>query len=336
SDDGSHWKNLFVVAVTNGTLTVELSDDANGYVIADAIRIEPTHDPVTLMPMIIDDGDAGFATTGSWAQPAAAVGRAGDLRHSAAGVGNDKSTWTFTGLVPGHYFIAATWLAHPNRASNAPFRIIDGSGGSELAARLVNQELAPDDFFEAGSDWEQIAHVTITGSELVVELSDDANQYVIADAIRIEPTDIPPPLAKVIIDNGDAGFSATAGWTPAALNVGHEGDLLHSATGSGSSVATWTFSGLTPGAYRVSATWFAHVNRATNAPFIIRNGIDGPVLATVLVNQELNPDDFSDAGSSWEDLMTISITGSNLVVELSDDADGYVIADAIRIEPLVI
>ena len=284
---------------------------------------------------IIDDGEAGFATTGNWVQPAAAVGREGDLKHSAAGIGNDKATWTFTGLTPGHYFVAATWLEHVNRATDAPFRILDGTGGAELAAVRINQELAPNDFFDAGSNWEQLAHVTITGTELVVELTDDANQYVIADAIRIERTDTPPPPPpSVIIDNGDAGFSTSAGWNPAATSIGHEGDLLHTSPGTGSRIATWTFTDLTPGMYRVSATWFAYTNRATNAPFTIRDGIAGPVLDTVLVNQQLAPNDFTDAGSDWEDLTTITITGNTLTVQLTNNANGYVIADAIRIESI--
>ena len=40
---------------------------------------------------------------------------------------------------------------------------------------------------------------------------------------------------------------------------------------------------------------------------------------------------FSDVGSNWENLGTFTITGTELVVELTDYADQYVIADAIRI-----
>ncbi|MEZ6146918.1 MAG: hypothetical protein R3B91_16170 [Planctomycetaceae bacterium] len=100
-------------------------------------------------------------------------------------------------------------------------------------------------------------------------------------------------------------------------------------------MATWTFSGLTAGDYRVSATWFEHPNRATNAGFVIRDGIGGPILTTVMVDQTLAPNDFTTFGSYWEDLLTVTITGTDLVVELSNDANGFVIADALRVQPVI-
>ncbi|MCA9076336.1 MAG: hypothetical protein KDA93_15000 [Planctomycetaceae bacterium] len=63
SADDSIKENLFVVSGTDGILTVERSDDANGYANADAVRIERTQAPVTqTLPMvtIVDDGDTGF------------------------------------------------------------------------------------------------------------------------------------------------------------------------------------------------------------------------------------------------------------------------------------
>ncbi len=338
ADAGSDWEDLVVVGVTGDTLVVELSNAANEYVIADAIRLEATDEPAAPplpFTVIVDDGDAGFATTGNWITPNILRGHEDDLRNSAGGTGEDRATWTFTGLTPGNYRVAATWFAHANRATNAPFTIYDGIGGPVLETIAVNQELAPDDFSDAGSDWETLRIVSITGTELVVELSDAANEYVIADAIRLEATNepTPPPLPfSAIVDDGDADFSTTGNWITPTILRGHEGDLRHSAQGTGVDRASWMFTGLTPGDYRVSATWFAHANRATNAPFTIFDGVGGPALATIAANQQLVPDDFTDADSDWENLTTVSITGTELVVELSDAADGYVIADAVRID----
>ena len=49
------------------------------------------------------------------------------------------------------------------------------------------------DGFGNGRQWEIIAPVMLTGgaTEIVVELSDDADGYVVADAVRI---DVPDPL----------------------------------------------------------------------------------------------------------------------------------------------
>ena len=58
----------------------------------------------------------------------------------------------------------------------------------------VNQELAPDDLADGGSNWEDLAIVTITGTDLVVELSNAANEYVIADAIRVAASTDAPSL----------------------------------------------------------------------------------------------------------------------------------------------
>ena len=233
---------------------------------------------------------------------------------------------------PGNYTVAATWSENANRATNAPFTIRNGAGGDVLELRRVNQELAPDDFMDNGSSWETLAIVAVTGDTLVVELSNAANGFVIADAIRIAPTMEAPLPPGVIVDDGGAGFATTAGWTPTPLVEGRGGDVQFAGLGDGSQIATWTFSGLMPGMYRVSATWSSHPNRATNAPYTIFDGMTS--LGTVEVNQQLAPDDLSTLGSAWEDLMIVQITGSTLVVELSNLANGFVIADAIRVQPV--
>ncbi len=281
--------------------------------------------------MIIDNGDAGFSTVGIWTAKANLLARDADVHHSAAGTGSNLARWEFTGLTPGNYRVSATWLEHANRATDSPFTAFDAVGGGVLNSRKINQELAPDDFTADGSDWEDLFVVSVTGSTLVIELANAANQFVIADAIRLEPT--AAAASAAIIDDGLAayapGFATVGTWTPSPTNFGRDSDLRHNFAGTGLDTATWTFSGLTPGDYAVSATWFAHANRATDAPYTI---LDGAVpLATVDVNQELAPDDFTEAGSAWENLLTVTITGTALSVQLSDDADQFVIADAIRI-----
>ena len=93
----------------------------------------------------------------------------------------------------------------------------------------------------------------------------------------------------------------------------------------------------------MSATWSTHANRATNAPFSVYNGTPLPanLLGTTLVNQEQAPGDFTASGVGWRDLRTtggadvFTITGGTLTVRLTDNANEYVIADAIRIERLL-
>jgi hypothetical protein len=159
---------------------VRLTNDANGYVIADAVRIEQ----LTMGPEVIDDGGAGFFATDGFTS-FSGQGHGGDVTFAAPGAGEQIAGWTFT-VTPGVYRISATWSEDPNRATNAPFHIYDGS--TFLGEVRMNQELAPDDFREDGTWWEDLGDgvFRITGTELSVFLLDSADEYVIADAVRIE------------------------------------------------------------------------------------------------------------------------------------------------------
>jgi hypothetical protein len=140
------------------------------------------------------------------------------------------------------------------------------------------------------------------------------------------------------LDDGDTGFTATGTWTPgvpAGTATGRSGDQLTAPAGTGTSVARWTFTGLTAGTWRISATWLKQVGAATNAVFTISTVAGGPALATKTVNQSLAPGGRLDQGSIWTDLGDVVITGTTLVIELKNNANGSVLADAIRIEKIL-
>ncbi len=393
-------------------------------------------------PMILDNLQAGFSTTAGWAfYPG--QGYQNGVHYFSNGGGSDVATWTFSGLNPGQYRVSATWSVHPNRATDAPFSILDGS--VPLATVSMNQELVPNDLSENGVAWEDFGVFHIAGNSLVVRLNNFANEYVIADAVRIQriaglpgapeiqvldgqvtladsgsvdfgttrmgtpvvktftvrnagaqtltlsqPISVPagftlastfgstslaqgasttfavqldaaaagsfsgqisfgnndadenpfnfsvsgavnPLDAPIIIDNRQTGFSATSGWL-FFPGQGYRDGVDYIGAGGGAEVATWAFSGLNTGQYRVSATWSIHANRATNAPFTVLNG--STPLSTLSINQELAPNDLNANAVMWEDLGVFNITGNSLSVQLSNNANQYVIADAIRIERL--
>jgi glucose/arabinose dehydrogenase len=323
-DQGVGWLKLGTFQITGNNLSIELTDNANEYVIADAVRlVRLAAPPPPSAVQIINDGSAGFSVNGPWIAHAG-QGYQNMVHYAAAGTGDAVARWV-ANVTPGSYRVAVTWSPYFNRATNAPFRILDG--GTVLGAFPVNQEFAPADFSDQGVDWESLGTFSVTGNSIMVELSNLANEYVIADAVRIERIEGQSPPEPEIINNGDAEFSLVGEWI---LHAGQGyGDTVHyAAAGTGSALARWTFD-VTPGQYQVAVTWSPHSNRATNAPYRVLNG--GASLGTFSINQELAPNDFTAHGVGWQLLGEFTITGSSLVVELSNNANEYVIADAVRI-----
>jgi hypothetical protein len=132
-----------------------------------------------------------------------------------------------------------------------------------------------------------------------------------------------------VVDDGNPGYSTT-GFTSRNTNGAYQGDQSTATAGSGSKTATWTFTGLQAGAsYKVTATWKTVSGSASNAPFTIRD--NGTPVATLAVNEQVAPTDFSVNDTWWKGLGTYTLTGNTLSVQLSNLANGTVLADAVRI-----
>ena len=137
------------------------------------------------LPRIIDDGDTGFSASG-WTETVDALAFARDVRTADPTGGPRTATYSFTGLAPGQYRVAATWTAGPNRASNVLYTIRDGS--NVLATGRFSQQTAPADFSDAGFMWRNLGGLhLLQGTALTVELSTDGTDgLVVADAVRLE------------------------------------------------------------------------------------------------------------------------------------------------------
>jgi hypothetical protein len=331
---GIGWKSLGTFNITGSSMSVALGDNANNYVIADAVHIErigdlpttpppqPPAPPPSATTQFIDNGDAGFSTAGSWI-PFAGQGNQSDVHYALPGAGTDVARWT-AAVAPGQYKVAVTWSPLYNRATDAPFSVYDGN--TRLSTTAVNQQLAPADFTDQGVAWKSLGTVTVSGNSLKVELGNNANWHVIADAVRIERVgDLPPTR---IINDTDPGFSTVGSWI-AYAGQGFQSDVHYTSPGWGGSGARWS-ADVTPGQYQIAATWSEYYNRATNSPFTVFDGSTS--LGTTAVNQQLAPSDFTDQNVAWKSLGTFSITGSTLTVLLADNANSFVIADAIRIQ----
>ena len=156
----------------------------------------------SLPAWINDDGDAGYQDSG-WSVGGVAGGYLSDYRVRAAGTGSQTATWTMTDLASGTYDVFTTWVLASNRATNAPYRILDGT--TELATERVNQRVPPDDLHADNHAWEQLGTFTVTSGTLVVELSNAADGFVIADAVRVVAwEDVYPPVVVSFTPPADA------------------------------------------------------------------------------------------------------------------------------------
>ncbi len=180
-DSSTNWQTLGTVTIFGNSLLVTATNTTTGLITADAIRLERLGNAIDL----VDDGDAGFSTTGNWSS--ATTGFGNDRRLAAAGSGTAIATWSFSNLAAGQYRISATWNnPATNRANDAPYSIRETESGPSLLTTAVNQRLAPSGFSEGGVLWQDLGTVVISGDSLVIRLSNSTTGLVTADAIRIE------------------------------------------------------------------------------------------------------------------------------------------------------
>jgi hypothetical protein len=138
--------------------------------------------------------------------------------------------------------------------------------------------------------------------------------------------------SQLISDNGSPGFVVYG--PEASTSTATDGyvgeNYVAMPAGSGESVANWLFDNVLPGTeYRLSANWTSYSNRATNAVYQVQYEVEGGVL-----EEKQFTVDQTSGGGRWQPLGSMIPDSSQIAVSLSNDADGYVIADAMRLEPL--
>lgn len=316
---------------------------------------------------IISFGDAiGHTSTETWGDLSPFIPGGENIapRYQASPSNGATSTWEFTGLANGNYYVAANWSAEPNRTIVAKYSISDGGGDIEIDQTSLSRDMAEVVGGKA-IGWKQLNAVPVTVSDgtLSVTLSDDdldvgSAGFLVADSIRLSTTPLTPKLTNaVIIDvgqpghqflgegptGGSGGGNATWGISGQNNNGGYNGSHHFDnedgfSNHSGALVSEWTFTGLVPGMKtNIAATWVSpDSNRATNSPFTITGIVGGD--QTVLVNQELtavaNYAELDDNGAAhpFQSLGQFIPTGTTITVRLTNMADQFVIADAIRLE----
>jgi len=141
-----------------------------------------------------------------------------------------------------------------------------------------------------------------------------------------------PSPAATVIDDGDPGYAETgASWHTDTRDNAYHGDQRCNHTSGSVATATWEFTSVEPGWYKVLVTWSPGADQAVDVPYRI---YDGPLYKrTTSVDQSVAPVGNTFDGLPWRRLNTVLIS-SNVVrvtVTHKEEQDRPVKADAARI-----
>ena len=132
---------------------------------------------------------------------------------------------------------------------------------------------------------------------------------------------------EIIVDNADAGFTASANWSTGTSATDKYATSYHYRnTAAISDAATFSYSAQQTRNYEVYAWWTQGSNRSTNAPYIVSYAGG---TTTVNRNQQTG-------GGAWQSLGTFVINAGANTIKLScwtTETNKVVIGDAIRIVP---
>lgn len=145
----------------------------------------------------IDNGDPGFSRAGiGFAESTSVSGYIGENYLAvASGGGESRAEWVFSDLQPGlTYAVVTNWTSASNRASNAAYKLRYVDEAGNIVEKMVEVDQRSN-----GGDWQPLGAVIPGDKELSVSVTNQANGYVIVDAMRVSP-DIPEPKVISVTD----------------------------------------------------------------------------------------------------------------------------------------
>jgi len=254
--------------------------------------------------VIVDNGEAGTSSTGTWRTS----GGADPYGNSSLYSKTVGATYSFEATIGGVYEVSLWWTEWPSRSTSVPVKIYDGD--TLLDTVLVNQTAQ-------GGQWNVLGTYSFSGTAKVTVVSEDSSYSTCADAVRFVFTDSVSPPAEVILDNGEVGTSYMGSWPVSGGADPYGNSSLYSKTVG----ATYSFEATIGGVYEVSLWWTEWPSRSTSVPVKIYDG--DTLLDTVLVNQTAQ-------GGQWNVLGTYSFSGTAKVTVVSEDSSYSTCADAVR------
>ncbi len=296
---------------------------------------------------ILNDKAAGFTVSGDWDRVDQADGGGGTFLESApvaAGSTAASASWTVEigeqvhGGQALNYPVSAFWSRNRGlgsatysflatfslnwTASNQPMSGTFNVGGAPVT---VNQAGTFAQYHSLGDLLLNVpnpphdAGTQVSGTFTTLAVTVRGGQNFIADEFKVKD------FVKAEQQQNTQGL-----W----IQGGLAGDYYRRASGGREDAASWTVAGLTPGAfYEVSSTWLAYATLSNQARFFVYN--DDTVQRQITVDQTLPPGDFLDAGVGWKRLSIVQATGTTMTVKLSAQANGAVIANAIRFQEVL-
>ena len=297
-------QKTYTLTCTNGTGTT-----------VETVAVEILPAPVTMnidatSPRVtLDNGGNGTSSAGSWSTSTYDAGYYGN--HYAHDGNSDKGLKSFKyqpTLHSGQYTLYMRWTASSNRATNVPIDIHHANGASTVR---VNQQINNGGWVALGT---YSFNAGNTGYARI--RTHGTNGYVVADAMLFVP----------VVTSPTADITLTGEWTTSTYDSGYYGSAYIHDENSGAKNVRFTPNVPLNGTYRVEARWTSGTTRATNARFDIHHAGG---TSTVTQNQQQN-------GGQWRDLGTYSFNAgtSHSIQLLNTGANGYVIADAIRLVPV--
>jgi len=130
---------------------------------------------------------------------------------------------------------------------------------------------------------------------------------------------------EIIDDDNDESTTINGEWSlvTKGKNVFYGNGYLKSSKGSGENAVVWPIFNSTLGQYQVYARWVENRKNANDAPYTI-NHVSGQDIVSV---------DQTTSGNSWQ-LLGIYTLDTQSSITLNNNANGNVVADAIKIVPL--
>jgi hypothetical protein len=194
--------------------------------------------------VVVDDESVGDfqRVTGTWNR---ATGQAGhpyygvSYRSAPAGPGDRLARWRLDVPVTGDYQVLAWYVSHPNRAPNAPYTVNHANGNTTIRIDQRGQARSLSDPDRPGV-WVNLGTYRFeAGASGSVEISNDADGFVIADAITL--TRDPVPATPTDVQAAGASSSSIAvSWTASDGADGYHVERRLAAGGA------WEFAGEAP------------------------------------------------------------------------------------------